>query len=102
MYVLKRLNQLLSARGWSGYRLMKESGLSASTISNIFSRKSIPSIPTLTTICDAMGITLAQFFNEGTQVPLSEEQIELVEQWSCLKPRQRELIVELMKTMHEE
>ena len=47
MDTIKRLRELLIERGWSEYRLMKESGLAQSTISNIFRRNSIPSIPTL-------------------------------------------------------
>lgn len=102
MDVLKRLNQLLDERGWTGYRLMKESGLSASTISNIFCRHSVPSIRTLSKICDAMGITLAQFFSEGKEISLSDEQYELLALWARIKPEQRKYLMELMNTMYKE
>ena len=62
-----RITELMIRHGWSEYRLAKESGLSQSTISNMFSRNTMPSISTLEVICDAFGLTLAQFFSEGEQ-----------------------------------
>ena len=60
-----RIRQLMAERGWTIYRLAQESGLSQTTISNIFKRNNQPSLPTVNAICDACGITLAQFFTEN-------------------------------------
>lgn len=60
-----RIRQLMNERGWTIYRLAQESGLSQTTISNIFKRNNQPSLPTVNAICDACGITLAQFFTEN-------------------------------------
>ena len=69
----ERILQLLRERNWTEYRLAKESGLSQSTISNLFKRNTTPSIPTLEAICNGFGITLSQFFSDGNIVELSEE-----------------------------
>ena len=61
-----RITELMIRHGWSEYRLAKESGLSQSTISNMFSRNTMPSISTLEVICDAFGITDAM---QGTVLP---------------------------------
>ncbi len=53
-----RIRQLMAERGWTIYRLAQESGLSQTTISNIFKRNNQPSLPTVNAICDACGITL--------------------------------------------
>lgn len=63
-----RLKRLLKERGWTEYRLSKNSGLAETTIGNIFRRNTVPSIPTLEIICKSFGITLAQFFAEGDTV----------------------------------
>ena len=55
-----QIRQLMNERGWTIYRLAQESGLSQTTISNIFKRNNQPSLPTVNAICDACGITLAQ------------------------------------------
>ena len=65
-----RLRQLMAERGWTAYRLAKESGLSESTLANIFKRNTVPSISTLESVCSAFGISLAQFFAEGDIVEL--------------------------------
>lgn len=99
MDVIQKIKQLAENRGWTEYRLVKESGLASSTISNIYHRNTIPSIPTLKLLCDAFGITLSQFFSEGDTISLSEEQTELLEHWAVIKPEQREILLQLLQTM---
>ena len=69
-----RIKELMEERGWSEYRLAIASGLSQSTVANIFNRNTTPSVATLESICNGFGITLAQFFAEGDMVELTEEQ----------------------------
>ena len=95
--VMNRLERLMKERNWTAYRLAKETGLSASTISNMFRRNTIPGIPTLETICEAFGITLAQFFAEDwSMVELTAEQKALFDRWVDLTPRQKELLEQLI------
>ena len=61
-YVLERIEELCDKEGWSHYVLAKRSGISQSTISNMFSRTNQPTFITVAKICDAFGITMAQFF----------------------------------------
>lgn len=60
-----RIKNMMAERGWTEYRLAKESGLSHSTVTNMFKRNNAPTLPTLEAVCAAFGITLAQFFAEG-------------------------------------
>ncbi len=96
MDVLDRLRRLMYERDWTEYRLAKESGLSQSTISNMFYRNTIPSIPTLEIICRAFGITLAQFFTDGNFVELTDEQYGFFNRWAALRPEQKRLVDELI------
>ena len=61
-YIPKRISELCRKRGYSKYRLSQLTGMSQTALGNIMSRDSIPTIPTLEKICDAFGISLAQFF----------------------------------------
>lgn len=72
-----RIRQLMAERGWAIYRLAQESGLSQTTISNIFKRNNQPSLPTVNAICEACGIKLAQFFTENEPVNVPNAQSEL-------------------------
>jgi len=102
MDILERLQKLLDARGWSMYRLSKESGLSESTIANIYRRNAVPSIVTLEYICKGFGITLSQFFADGEMVELSPELEELFETWRTLTPEQKEATRAMMKAFNHD
>ena len=93
MDVLERLQALMNARGWTMYRLAKESGLTESTIANIYRRNAIPSIDTLERICRGFGITLSQFFAEGEMVELTPELKELFDNWVNLPPEQMQKLL---------
>lgn len=100
MDTLGRIRSYMQARDWSEYRLAKESGLSQSTITNMFNRRTAPSVPTLEAICSGFGITLSQFFSgSDSLVELSEEQMEMFEKWSALTKRQKQLVSELIDNM---
>ena len=101
MNVTQKIKQLAEARGWTEYRLVKESGLAASTIANIYHRNTIPSIPTLEVLCKTFGITLSQFFSESDVVALSREQAQLLEHWAAITPIQRDTLLTLLKTMKQ-
>ena len=52
-----------------------------------------PSLCTLIRICDAFGITLSQFFNDGSEpLSLSVRQKELIKKWSDLSESQKEKV----------
>lgn len=96
----KRIRQLMQQRGWTDYRLAKEAHLSHTTITNMFGRNNLPTLPTLEAICAGFGITLSQFFlEEEGCVEITAEQRALLEKWSALDARQREALLRLMDTM---
>ena len=99
MDIQKKIKDLMNERGWTDYRLCKESGLSASTVANMFNRNNLPTLPTLEAVCRAFGITMSQFFAESESVPLTEEQIHLISSWSKLSAEQRKLLLNLIDTM---
>ena len=80
--------------------MVKETKLPASTLANIFHRGTTPSIPTLEIICDALGISLSQFFSDSSLVSLTKEQEDLLNRWSTLSQEQKEVLLELMSKMN--
>ena len=98
MNTLKRIKELLDERNWSMYKLSKASGVSQSTLSNMFNRNNDPSISTLEDICHGFGITLSQFFaNDNELVSLDKEQKEMLEKWSTLSAEQKSALLKLLK-----
>ena len=74
--------------------------MSQTALGNIMSRDSIPTIPTLEKICDAFGISLAQFFaGDSGKLDLTSDQAELLDIWDGLEGKEREIVLSLMRSL---
>lgn len=94
-----RIKELMKQKNITEYRLSKLSGLSQSTISNIFNRNTEPTLPTLEAICNGLDISLAQFFCDSeneTAVYLTNEQKEIFDKWLLLTSQQRSLVEKII------
>ena len=100
MDCLERIRYLLKERGWCVYRLAQEAGVPQSTLANLFLRNNMPTIPTLERICQALGITLGEFFAEEPTLPSQGElTAQLLGEWEKLSPSQRQLVLELVRQL---
>ena len=91
--ILARIRELCAKRNWTVYRLALESGIGQTTLSNLFKRNNIPTIPTLERICGGFGISLSQFFADGKEsTPLTDEQQELIRRYTELPPSDKALL----------
>jgi transcriptional regulator with XRE-family HTH domain len=98
--ILEKIKILQKEKGWSEAKMAEEAGLTPSTISSLYKRGNLPSIPTLQRLCVAFGITVAQFFSDNNVPPdLSPEQICLLEHWNTLNNEQKGAIITLIKSI---
>lgn len=99
--VLDRIQYLLSFRHWSVYQLAKASGLSYSSLNNLFKRRTCPTIATLDKICAGFEISLTDFFNFQKNPlrneTISEDQQELLNAYDSLSAKDRELLRAYLK-----
>ena len=103
MNILKKINKMRIDRGWSIYRLSVESGISQSTLTNMFNRETLPSITTLECICNAFGITMSEFFaEEKTSNANTFDETELIKLFNNLNEEDRDLVIRLMHKFAEE
>lgn len=84
--------------------LAQEAGLTQSTVLNMFSRGTQPSIKTLTAICFAFGITLSEFFAEygdimGADKDLSGNEKELIEMYRNLSEKDKNAVMFLINKL---
>lgn len=101
MDATERIKYLMDQRGWSAYRLSKNSGLSENTIATILKRNSLPSVSTLEAICKGFGITMSEFFAEGELIEVSPDTKQLIEYWAGLSLEQKASVLELVKNMNQ-
>jgi transcriptional regulator with XRE-family HTH domain len=101
MNILDKITELREERHWTEYQLAEKSGLTQSTISSWYRKNMLPTIPTLTKICEAFGITLSQFFldeNERT-VLLNDRQLQLLTSAAKLAPEQYDALIHFLEQL---
>ena len=91
--IAERIIKLNEKRGWSVYRLAKEAKISSSTLTNMMRRGTCPSLTTLERLCEAYGITLAEFlYDQEDLIHLNEAQKRHLDRWNLLTERQKRAV----------
>lgn len=99
-YIPTRLAELCKQHKMTKYRLSKITGLSQTTLANIFAGRTQPTFSSLSLICDAFGISLVQFFSDNSDYSgLSEQQASLLTAWSTLPADKRELLLKFLNSL---
>ncbi len=99
MDIIERIKELRDARGWSTNQLALEAELTQSTVSTVLTKtNSLPSLETLIRLCNAFGITLAQFFMEEEQSELvSAQEKILIEEYRKLSEKKKKAVLALLE-----
>ena len=97
MDINKKIEALRFQRGWSMYELAQEAGITQSTLTSMIKRGNPPKIETLECICEAFGISLAQFFMDDEQLEvLSKGEKELVWLFRKLPEAKQQALLDLL------
>lgn len=99
MDVLAKIDKLRIERNWTYYKLSEESGITQSTIANMFARKSTPSIYTLECFCKAFNISLAEFFCDDSIDKNNE--IVLLSSFRKLSQKDKQTVIALSKHLEK-
>lgn len=57
-----RITELCQQKGWSYYKLAQEAGFQQANLNSILKGKNLPTLYTISKICDALDISLSDFF----------------------------------------
>lgn len=101
-YIIRHIKELLEERGWSVYRLAKETNLPTATLYNLFRRKTSLSFFTLNDIVHALGITMADFFAEGPRPDLTEREQCFLQYFNLLDKRKKKALEAYLDKLLEE
>ena len=94
-----KIRALMEERGWTVYRLAKESGVSWSTIRNMFDRNTEPTVPTVEALCNGLGITLEELLLGEGFTALDDEQKDLLSKWSTLTAENKKIMLVLLNKL---
>lgn len=101
--IVEKIETLRKERGWTNYKLAEEAGLGQSVIFNMHTRGTLPSITTLYSICNAFGITMAEFFSENNYFEnLSDTERELIIKYRSLNNKDKKILNTLINAMSED
>lgn len=100
MKIGSKLRHYRTAKGFSIYKLSKETDISQNHISAIENDKRQPTVETLERLVSPMGITLAELFNESEDAAfLTADERELVENYRSMPKESADLLYKLSSTL---
>jgi transcriptional regulator with XRE-family HTH domain len=73
----KRVIELREQKGWSQYKLYKLAVIGQTTLSEIESGKKVPTVTTLAKICNALEVSLSDFFSEDETILANHDDNEI-------------------------
>jgi len=97
MNVAERIKYLREKKGYTVNKLSNMAGLSQSFVRELELGNKKPTVDTLEYICDALGISLFDFFNDGTIKRLEDDETFAV--FYELTPVQRFALCEFIKSL---
>lgn len=97
MDIKERLEELRKQRNISVYELTIRADLSENTIYHWYNNKAVPSLTGLIAVCNALEITIEEFFNPKVKGALSIRESELVELFSKCEKEEQEAILTLLR-----
>lgn len=100
MDILEKIDKMRKDRGWSMYMLALEAGITQSTLLNMYSRGTQPSVKTLTAICNAFGVSLSEFFADGDAANgATARERELIAAYRRLSDKEKRAVESLIKEL---
>ena len=100
MEVGKKIKELRKQKKWSQEKLAAEAGISQSALSAIERGIKQPTVETLNNICNALNITLVDFFSKE-KTELSPALLELINVASKMPENKLKLISDFIRGLSE-
>lgn len=99
--IVDALIELRDKRNWTSYKVAVKSNLPASTIANVFNKKTMPQLDTFLAICRGFEITPAQFFAYNTKYDeLTDDENEILKLWKRLTPEEQTALINLLYLLY--
>lgn len=97
--IINRIKELMAEKNISINMLAKKSDIAQSTLSSMMNRENLPTLPTLTKICEGLNITLPQFFMQESDyvLTLTDNQSAMLSVYNSLTDDNQYLLFSIAK-----
>lgn len=95
--LVSRINDLLNKKGWTAYELSKQTGISTNTIYD-WNKGAIPSLSNVVKVCEALDITVEQFFCGIDNYKLTGDETKILNEWLLLSDPEKNAIMNIIDT----
>ena len=92
-----RIKELREAKGYTINKLASQAGISQSFLRDIELGNKKPTVETLSYICDALDISLKDFFDDSSKSKLEDD--NLLQQIYRLTPQQRQALCQFLEKL---
>lgn len=93
-----RIKELMAMMGWSCYELSNQTGISTNAIYDWFKIGAMPTLPNIIKICEAVGISVEQFFCGTANCSYSSDEEIVLREWVSLSELEKETILRMIET----
>ena len=76
--IARKFKQLCNDRGTTSYKIAQQSGLSSSTVSCFLAGKTIPRLATMMILCNELGVSVADIFEEREMAEVQTRDEEII------------------------
>ena len=97
MNVGKRISFFREQKGMTVNKLANKAGISQSYLRSIELEEKNPTVEFLSYICEALDISLKEFFDDNVEQELKDD--PLLQEFYQLTPKQREALLNFIETM---
>jgi transcriptional regulator with XRE-family HTH domain len=103
----QKIQKLLEQRGWTLYKLSKETNIPYSSLHSLFEKNNQPTISSLEKICAGFHISMSEFFSDEPPYreetyALSAEEKEIIQAVKSMSGREKHLLYEFCKLLLQE
>jgi transcriptional regulator with XRE-family HTH domain len=96
--IVARINELLERKGWTGYELSKQTGISTNAIYDWNRIGAMPTLANVVKICEAMGITTEQFFCSDEGYGMTDDERKILQEWFMLGDLEKDAVLKMIET----
>jgi transcriptional regulator with XRE-family HTH domain len=95
--IISKIEEIRNNKGWSLYRLSKESDVSLSTLRNLYKRNNYPSYIITLNLCNGLGISLSEL--HGGDKKLTERERKLLLHFNALSKTNKKTVETMINAL---